>query len=141
MTEKTKALFKAYEAAFDKLDVDAQVPYFAQHFIAAGPKGSVAHTRDGFAKMAQQAAQFYRSVGQTGAKLLSTSETQISNEYSIVKTHWACTFEKMGDSAVEFDVSYLIEELPGQDPKILLFISHEDEEEAMKKLGLMAKQG
>ena len=81
MTEKTKALFKAYEAAFDKLDVDAQVPYFAQHFIAAGPKGSVAHTRDGFAKMAQQAAQFYRSVGQTGAKLLSTSETQISNEY------------------------------------------------------------
>jgi hypothetical protein len=138
MTEKTKALFKQYEAAFDKLDVNAQVLFFAEHFISASPKGTIAQDRDEFAKLADQAGQFYRSVGQTGATILSMTETPISNEYSLVRVHWGCTFEKTGDKPIEFDVSYLIQELAGQDPKILLFIAHEDEEKAMKELGLIA---
>ena len=53
----------------------------------------------------------------------------------MVVVRWGVTFEKTGSKQIEFDVSYVIQET-GTDPKIILFISHEDEEAAMKKLGL-----
>jgi hypothetical protein len=139
MTEATKKLFKEYEQAFNALDVEKQVPLFAEHFISAGPKGSIAQSRDEFAKLAGQAAEFYKRVGQTSAKILSMDETVISKEYSMVKVHWGTTFKKTGAQLVEFDVSYFIQN-PDTHPKIIMFIAHQDEEQAMKELGLMEAQ-
>jgi hypothetical protein len=53
----------------------------------------------------------------------------------MVTVHWGVTFQKTGDEPVEFDVSYIVSET-GSEPKIILFVAHQDEEEAMKKLGL-----
>ena len=75
-------------------------------------------------------------MGQTSAKILSLQETAISNEYSLVKVHWGVTFRKTGTRMIEFDVSYLVQKI-GPEPKIILFIAHEDEEQAMKELGLL----
>ncbi len=136
MSAATEKFFKEYEKAFNALDVEKQVPMFAEHFISAGPKGSIGQSRDEFAKLARQAADFYRKVGQTSAKILSMEETAISKEYSMVKVHWGATFQKTGDQLVEFDVTYFIQN-PDTDPKIILFIAHQDEEKAMKELGLM----
>jgi hypothetical protein len=86
--------------------------------------------------MAHQAAQFYRQVGQTEAKILSMKETPISNEYSMVPVHWGVKFQKTGDRWIEFDVTYFIQN-PYTDPKIIMFIAHQDEEKAMKELGLV----
>ncbi len=82
MTEAVRKLFEEYEKAFNALDVEKQVPLFAEHFISAGPRGSIAVGRDEFARMANEAAKFYRSVGQTSGKILSMEETAISREYS-----------------------------------------------------------
>ncbi len=68
MTNDIKRLFVEYEKAFNALDVEKCVPFFAEHFISAGPGGSIAQGRDEFVKMATKAAEFYRSVGQTSAK-------------------------------------------------------------------------
>lgn len=135
MIDSIKELFTEYETAFNALEVEKQVPFFAEHFISAGPKGSIAVGRDEFAKMASKAAEFYRSVGQTSAKILSMNETPISNEYSMVKVHWGVTFRKTGSRLIEFDVTYFIQKT-GPDPKIIMFIAHQDEEKAMKDLGL-----
>jgi hypothetical protein len=59
------------QKAFSTLDVEKQVSLFAEHFISAGPGGSIALGRDEFARMASKAAQFYKSV---------------------VKVHWGATF-------------------------------------------------
>jgi hypothetical protein len=136
MNKATQELFKEYEQAFNALNVDKQVPLFAEHFISAGPKGSIAQSRDEFAKMASQAVEFYKKVGQTSAKILSMEETAISQEYSMVKTHWGATFQKTGSKLVEFDVTYFVQN-PVTQPKIIMFIAHQDEEKAMKELGLM----
>ena len=136
MIDAIKRLFVEYEKAFNVLDVEKQVPFFAEHFISAGPKGSIAQGRDEFAKMATKAAEFYRSVGQTSAKILSMDEIPISNEYSMVRIHWGVTFRKMGNRLIEFDVTYFIQKT-GPEPKIIMFISHQDEEKAMKELGLL----
>lgn len=53
----------------------------------------------------------------------------------MVTIHWAVTFKTL-EKPVEFDVSYLVQ-LTDAEPKIILFISHEDEEELMKKLGVL----
>jgi hypothetical protein len=53
----------------------------------------------------------------------------------MVVVRWGVTFEKIGTKQVEFDVSYIFRKRMF-DPKIILLISHEDEEAAMKKLGL-----
>ncbi len=63
-------------------------------------------------------------------------ETQINNEYSMVKVHWGVTFKKTGNKLIEFDVTYFIQET-GTEPKIIMFIAHQDEERAMKELGLL----
>lgn len=86
--------------------------------------------------MSHQAADFYRTVGQTSAKILSFEETPISNEYSMVRVHWGVTFKKTGTQPVEFEVTYFVQKT-APDPKIIMFIAHEDEEQAMKNLGLM----
>ncbi len=136
MIDAVKKLFAEYEKAFNALEVEKQVPFFAEHFISAGPRGSIVHGRDEFAEMASKAAEFYRSVGQTSAKILSMDEKPISNEYSMVKVHWGVTFKKTGNKLIEFDVTYFIQKT-GPEPKIIMFIAHQDEERAMKELGLL----
>ena len=63
----------------------------------------------------------------------------ICDKYSMVVVRWGLSFEKMGSKIVEFDISYIVYEKDDVDPKIIMFISHEDEGEAMKKLGLLNK--
>lgn len=105
MRDSIKKLFADYEKAFNSLDVEKQVPLFAEHFISAGPKGSIALGR-------------------------------ISNEYSMIKVHWGVTFMKTGNRLIEFDVTYFVQKT-GSEPKIIMFITHQDEEKSMKDLGLL----
>jgi hypothetical protein len=81
MEPAVQKMFAEYEKAFNDLDVEKQVPFFAEHFISAGPRGSIARSRDEFAQMAHQAGEFYRKMGQTSARILGMEETPISNEY------------------------------------------------------------
>jgi len=128
-------LFKQYEKAFDKLDLRTIADFYADTFISAGPKGTIAQSKKEFVEMAGEAADFYRSVGQNSARIVSKRIMPICNLYSMVVIRWGVTFEKTGAKPVEFDVTYIVQET-GVDPRIILFISHDDEEEAMKRLGL-----
>lgn len=108
---------------------------YAEQFVAAGPKGVISQGRDQFLNNADKAAEFYRSVGQEAATLISAKETWFGEFYVMVTVHWGARFKALPE-LVEFDVSYLVQ-LTDETPKIILFISHEDEEEAMKSLGLL----
>ena len=133
--EKLEQLFKKYEKAFSKLEFEKIAELYPDTFISAGPKGTIAQNKNDFLNKAKQASEFYKSIGQSSAKILSKSELPISNDYTMVTVHWGVTFEKTGDKVIQFDVSYIVQET-GKEPKIILFITHQDEEEAMKKLGL-----
>jgi len=133
--DQLDTLFKEYETAFDKLDVKTISGYCADSFISAGPKGSITQSRKDYEKKADQATKFYKSIGRKSAKIISKRVMPICNDYSMVVVRWGITFDKTGNKLIEFDISYIIQET-GNEPKIILFISHEDEEEAMKKLAL-----
>jgi hypothetical protein len=136
--DQLDTLFKEYETAFDKLDVKTISGYCADSFISAGPKGSITQSRKDYEKKAEQATKFYKSVGRNSAKIISKRVMPICNDYSMVVVRWGITFDKTGNKLIEFDTSYIIQEI-GNEPKIILLISHEDEEEAMKKLALQKK--
>jgi len=55
-------------------------------------------------RSASKAADFYRSMGQKSAKILTLDEQPITEQYSMVKVHWGVTFQKTGDKLIEFDV-------------------------------------
>lgn len=134
--ESIKKLFAEYEQAFRALAIEKSAGFFADTFISAGPRGAIAQSKAEFLKLAHQAAAFYRKVGQTSAQILSADEIPISNEYSMVKVHWGVTFKKTGDKLIEFDVSYFVQKTVPE-PKIIMFIAHQDEQQAMQELGLI----
>ena len=138
-TGQIERLFMEYEKAFNDLDIRRNAEMFTDSFISAGPKGAIAQGQKDFLEKAAQAAQFYKSIGQTSAKIISKNIVPISDQYAMVTIHWGVTFKKTGDELIEFDVSYIVY-LAGEEPKIILFIAHQDEEEAMKKLGLLEQQ-
>lgn len=135
-TKKLEHLFDQYEQAADRLDMETIAGFYADNFISAGPKGNIAQSKIEFVKKAPQARDFYRNVGQKSTRIVSKQISPVSNEYTMVVVHWGMTFEKTGNKLIEFSISYLIDET-GEDPKIILYISHEDEEETMKKLELL----
>lgn len=136
--EQLDILFKQYESAFNKLDLKTISGFYADTFISAGPKGTITQSKTEFDKKAKEAVEFYKSVGQNSARIISKRTMPISNEYSMVVIRWGVTFEKTGSKMIQFDVSYFVREI--DEPRIIMFISHEDEQSAMEKLGLIAKE-
>ena len=131
---KLDKLFDEYEKHFAQLDFQAIAQHYPDNFISAGPKGSIAHDKSDFLDKASQASEFYKNIGQHSARMISKDVIHISNEYCLVTVHWSVKFLQTGDEEIMFDVSYLVQEI-GDEMKIILFISHEDEMETMKKLG------
>jgi hypothetical protein len=132
-------LFERYEKAFQSLDFVTTSDLFSESFISAGPRGIIAQTKKEFLEQSGKAALFYKSAGMTSVKILHETEIPISENYAMVNIHWGATFRKTGDQLIEFDVTYVVH-LRGNCPEIVLFISHQDEQEAMKKLGLVLNQ-
>jgi hypothetical protein len=132
-------LFAQYEQAFQTLDFKKTSDFFSDSFISAGPRGIIAEDKEEYLKQAEKATEFYKSAGQTSAKILHEKEIPISENYAMVTIHWGATFEKTGDKLIEFDVSYIVH-LRGNNPELILFISHQDEHEAMKNIGLTENQ-
>ena len=138
MDESVKKLFAEYEKAFAELDFNKSAEFFADTFISAGPRGVIAQSKAEFLKLAHQATAFYKSLDQTSARILSADETPISNEYSMVKVHFGVTFRKTKDRLIEFDVTYFVQKI-GTEPRIIMFIAHQDEQKAMQELGLISE--
>lgn len=135
--DQLDTLFKQYETAFNDLDLKAVSDFYADSFMSAGPKGVITQSKEEFEEKAKQAVSFYRSVGHKSARIISKRIMPICDNYSMVVVRWGVIFEKTGSRVVEFDISYIVHETADNEPRIILFISHQDEEEAMKKLGLV----
>jgi len=133
--EQLDILFKQYETSFDKLDVESLSDYCADSFMSAGPRGTISETKEQYKAKGEEAARFYKSVGRNSAKIISKRIMPISDCYSMVVVRWGITFENTGSKLIQFDITYIVQQT-GEDPKIILFISHEDEEAEMRKLGI-----
>lgn len=86
-TAQIEKLFMEYEKAFNALDVKKNAELFSDNFISAGPKGVIAQSKKDFLEKAEQASAFYKSIGQTSAKIISKEVIPISDQYIMVTVH------------------------------------------------------
>jgi len=140
ISEDIQKLFHHYEDYFQKKDFKSQAGLFSKDLMAAGPTGVIHHSNNFLSRFLFHKAMnaFYTKAQLTSVKILSLDESRISNEYYLVKVHWGAKFKKTGDQLIEYDISYLIQSIRG-DLKIVLFIAHEDEMQALKRHGIIEK--
>lgn len=133
--DKLENLFSEYESCFGKLDFQTMATFYSDSFMSAGPKGNITESKKQFLQKAREFSRYYQKAGMQSAKILSRYELSISDDYSMVTIHWGLTFKKTGEQKVEFDITYIIQKI-GDEPKIIMMITHQDEEEKMRSLGI-----
>jgi hypothetical protein len=112
-------------------------PLYAPTFIVGGPKGSGAFTNDAsFLAWLRQVSEGTRAAGLRSMQPLEVSGRTLSPIHTLATVRWGARFERTGDRVIAFTIAYLLER---HDDAwlILAYLSEEDQEEAMKREGLM----
>jgi hypothetical protein len=117
-------------------DLNALAACYAEHFIAAGPKGIMAFSNDEkFMEWLKRVQEFNRQSGMQGMKSIKIVTTPVGEAYSMSTVTWSVEFPGKSEEPILFDISYSLFH-QGGNYKIVLFISHEDQEALMKEKGV-----
>jgi hypothetical protein len=118
-------------------DPEQLAGFYDASFVAAGPKGSAAFTNDAsFRAWLREVHAFNQKSGMSALSVDGVRETPISADFLLATVTWAATFRKTGDAPIRFDISYLLR-TSGERPLIAAYVSHEDQEDAMRAHGLL----
>jgi hypothetical protein len=130
--------FFARYAALSMGDDDrALAAMYAPNFFVAGPTGSGTFAND--AKLLEWLAQvrvFNRQHGMNALSPATVRETVLSPRHVLAQVRWSARFERTGSRAIEFDVAYLLESAD-RSWRMLGYVSARDQEEEMRRLGLL----
>ena len=129
-------LFDDYAKALVSLDPDRITEAFADEFLAAGPNYfAPAKNDEDFRANILRGAEFYRGLRATEARVVSLQEQALDGLHALVKVRWSFRRED-GSEIVATDTTYVVRTIDGA-PKIVMFISHQDEQELFRERGLI----
>jgi hypothetical protein len=132
-----RRFFDRYAEVSQGADVDELAAMYAPTFIVAGPKGSRAFANDAaFLGWLKQVYDFNQTHGMRSLVVMSIYEVVLSPRHSLATVKWGTQFTKTGDHLIEFEIAYLVESHAGG-WTILSYISRSDQDEEMKKHGLL----
>ena len=107
--------------------------FYSENFIAAGPSGSIAFKNDKkFLTWLKQVQKFNYQSGLQDMRVNKISSSPIGEFYTQAKVRWAARFKKTKKELVKFEITYVLYH-PTENLKIVMYISHEDPGELMKK--------
>jgi len=141
--ERIRRFFAGYEEGANSFDPERVASEYAEQFMLADPNGVVVRANDDqWRAGAVQAREFFSSIGFKAAKILSLEATALDERYWLVKVHWSMRFEPEPGQPIthEFDYTYVLFDRD-DDLRVVLAISHEDEQQAMRDLGLVPSEG
>ncbi len=131
--------FQRYEVGANTFDPDLVVSQYTDQFMGADPNGVVSISNDEkFREAVPQRKEIFRQIGFRSAKVLDIAETPLDDRYTMAKVHWQMTFEKEQGKPQEFKfyITYFLFD-PGTGPKVVFYISHDDEQKVMRDAGLI----
>ncbi len=131
--------FARYEEGANTFAPDLVVSHYTDKFMGADPNGVVSIRNDeAFREAIPQRAEFFRQIGFRSAKVLDIAETPLDERYTMAKVHWEMIFEKEPGRPLDFRfyITYFLFD-PGTGPKVVFYISHEDEQKVMREAGLI----
>jgi len=135
--EKLYDFFRRYAVVSLGPEPEKLAGSYDTSFLAAGPKGGAAFRNDeSFLAWLRELHTFNVRSGMTSMTVGTVAETPITAEYCLVTVEWAATFQQTGESPVRFRISYLLRE-SGDSWKVAAYISHDDQEDAMRRHGLL----
>lgn len=142
MEAAVRKLFERYESLFNQSlggdpDMDAIASLYASDFIAASPAGVMTGKNDDQLKrvMAQGYAR-YRAIGTKGMQIRDVRISPIDERHCLAHVAWTATYarEDRPDTAIDFEVHYLVQKLDGE-AKVFGWVSG-DEDALLKKHGI-----
>lgn len=110
--------------------------FYAEGFVAAGPKGAYgALNDDKFLTWLEQVRSFNEQSGMRSMRPVQVGpESDVGPNHRMVTVLWGACFQATGEREIEFSISYI---LHAKGPRIVTYINHEDQEELMKAAGLL----
>jgi hypothetical protein len=137
-TDKLNLFFEGIEKAGNSLDLELINSQFADQFLFADPYGTRVIEKQKFLTALPKRLEFFKSLGHQSTKILALDETQLDDQYTMVKAHFLMQFRKPSGEIIEarVDSTYFLF-MKGDSPKIIMHMEHEDLKEAMQKRGLL----
>ena len=137
MSLSLSAFFKRYAGISMGPQPEHLAGLYAPTFIVGGPQGSRAFTNDSlFIDWLRQVGDFNRRHGMRSLTAVSIREATLSPLHVLARVTWGAQFDKTGDRLIEFEIAYLLEQAR-EDWTILSYISRSDQNEEMKREGLL----
>lgn len=129
--------FRDYAEANHARDAARVAAFYADGFLVAAPAGSSTFKNDeAFLAWLEALFRFNAQVGMTSLDVAGTEVSKLDARYRMVAVDWVARFRQLGDERVPFRITYIVGLSEAGRPKILGYISHEDQVEEMKRRGL-----
>ena len=143
METSVRKLFERYERFFKRslggdIDMDEAASLYASDFIAASPAGVMTGKNDDQFKQAMtQGYAHYRAIGTKEMRIRNIAIAPIDEHHCVAHVAWTATYARQdqADTAIDFDVHYLVQKLDGE-PKVFGWVSG-DEQALLKKHGIV----
>lgn len=131
------AFFTEYASASMSGNAEKVAAFYAPHFMMATKDESKGFTNDAaFIEWLNGVFQFNKQTGMQTMKVKQVDVQPIGKHFAEASVTWSTTFAKKPDHAISFTIHYILN-CAGEEPKIVLYISEEDQEALMKKEGLI----
>ena len=135
--EMLERFFHEYASLSRGEEPEKLAAFYEESFLVAGPSGGATFKNDqSFLAWLRDMRTFNAQTGMTSMTAGEIFETPVGAGYSLATVTWAATFAKTGDTAIRFQISYLLRDT-GTQLKVAAYISHEDQQESMLAHGLL----
>lgn len=131
-----KQFFERYAEA-SLSDPATLATVYAPTFIVAGPRGSTAFPNDQrFLDWLAESRAFNERHGMQALEVVDIDTSELSPAHRLASVTWGAKFARTDDRRIEFRISYFVE-LAAAGPKILAYVSEADQEDEMRRHGLL----
>lgn len=130
-----QSFFERYARTSLSGTAEEMAALYAEGFVAAGPKGAFGGLNDEkFRDWLEEVRRGNEERGMQSLRPLQVrEESSVGPHHRLVSVRWATQFAATGECSIEFTISYLLH-LEG--PRIVAYVSHEDEGERVEAEGL-----
>lgn len=143
METVVRKLFTQYERIFrqslaGEIDMDEVASLYASDVIAASPAGVMSGKNDDqFRQVMAQGYAHYRAIGTKEMRLRHVRLSAIDDCHCVAHVAWTATYARKDqpDTAIDFDVHYLVQILDGE-AKVFGWVSG-DEQALLKQHGIV----
>ena len=138
ISDRVRTFFERYEKGTNSTDPDLVALQYCDTFLFGGPGGVQAVKKEDFLQTFPKREGFFKAIGLTASRIKSLQETQLDQNYVMVKVAWSMKFEKPPGSSVDVDLktTYVLFQQESS-YQIVFQLDHQDFMKRVQDLGLL----